>query len=238
MDQITGTDEMRFLDGRGGDAARLADLARHLDLLAEGDDPGLPGWESCLLDLRRVLNGPRISAELSCPDCGEGVALIFGIDDLPRDADPVTDSIAGVALRALRLSDLLAVEAEGRDRLTALLSRAGDRTADWAAAVLAGPDRDNAVTVLERAVSGLDLHLSTNCTDCGAAIVSAFDVQAFVSAELTEAARRLLDDVHRIASVYHWSESDILALPRNRRLAYLSRIDSDSLRMEIVDVRR
>lgn len=238
MKQITGTDEMRFLGGGGGDAARLADLARHLDLIAEGDDPDLPAWESCLLDLRRVMSGPRVSAELTCPDCGEGVALIFGIDDLPRITTPAAETVAGAALRALRLSDLVAVEASGRDRLTDLLSRATGRDNGWAAGVLAGPDRVDAVAALERAVSGLDLELGTRCTDCGSAIVSPFDVQAFVGAELADGARHLLDEVHRIASTYHWSEQDILALPRSRRMAYLDRIDRDALHLEITDVRR
>ncbi|MDK3073550.1 hypothetical protein QO034_10540 [Sedimentitalea sp. JM2-8] len=238
MKQITGTDEMRFLGGGGGDAARLADLARRLGLIAEGDDPGLPAWESCLLDLRRALSGPRVSAELTCPDCGEGVALIFGIDDLPRIASPAVETAAGAALRPLRLSDLVAVEASGGDRLAQLLARAAGRDSGWAAGVLAGPDRDGAVTALERAVSGLDLEIGTRCTECGSAIVSPFDVQAFVGAELEDAARRLLDDVHRIASTYHWSEQDILALPRSRRMAYLGRIDRDALQLEITDVRR
>ena len=32
-------------------------------------------------------------------------------------------------------------------------------------------------------------------------------------------------DIHRIASVYHWSEAEILSLPRQRRLRYLDLID-------------
>ncbi|MFY0991984.1 hypothetical protein [Halomonas sp. C05BenzN] len=35
----------------------------------------------------------------------------------------------------------------------------------------------------------------------------------------------LLDDVHRLASGYHWSEAEILALPEARRRAYLDRLD-------------
>ncbi len=37
--------------------------------------------------------------------------------------------------------------------------------------------------------------------------------------------QRLLDDVHRIASVYNWSEAEILSLPRQRRMRYLELID-------------
>ena len=54
-----------------------------------------------------------------------------------------------------------------------------------------------------------------------------FDVPAFVMSELREHGRTLLDDVHALASVYHWTEPDIFALPLRRRLAYLARLDAD-----------
>ncbi|MBL8741651.1 MAG: hypothetical protein JNK04_11175 [Myxococcales bacterium] len=38
----------------------------------------------------------------------------------------------------------------------------------------------------------------------------------------------LLQDVHRIASRYHWAERDILALSWARRRRYLNLIDSES----------
>lgn len=34
-------------------------------------------------------------------------------------------------------------------------------------------------------------------------------------------------DVHRLASLYHWSEPEILRLTRRRRREYLSLIDGD-----------
>jgi hypothetical protein len=38
---------------------------------------------------------------------------------------------------------------------------------------------------------------------------------------------RLFDEVHRIATHYHWSERDILTLSWRRRGRYLARIDRD-----------
>jgi hypothetical protein len=236
MDQITGLQEMRFLAQAGGDAARLAALARAMGVLAADADPDLAGWEVCLLALRRALSGPRIHAELTCPECGEGNALIFGVDDLPTTAPPVAETVANVPLRALRLSDLEAVEAAGGNRLEAVLARASDRDADWARAILAGPGAARAVEALERSLAGLDIQLATNCTECGADIVSPFDVQGFVMAERAGTARRLLDEVHMIARAYHWSEAEILSLPRDRRLAYLARIERDALQIEVRDV--
>jgi len=46
--------------------------------------------------------------------------------------------------------------------------------------------------------------------------------------ELTGRARRLLQDVHRLALAYHWSEADIWRLPLHRRLAYLLALEGDA----------
>jgi hypothetical protein len=39
--------------------------------------------------------------------------------------------------------------------------------------------------------------------------------------------RKVLRDVHRIATRYHWTEEAILRLSTTRRLAYLALIDAD-----------
>ncbi len=235
LDQFTGLQEMHFLTQAGGDAARLATLARATGVLAADADPDLAGWEDCLLELRRALSGPRISAELTCPDCGEGVALIFGVDDLPKDAKTVAEEVAGVRLRNLHLSDLEAIEAAQGNRLQQVLMRATGRDADWAEAQLTEAAAET-VAALERCIAGLDLQLGTQCTECNAEISAPFDVQAFVMAERNATACRLLDEVHMIAQSYHWSEAEILSLPHDRRLAYLARIERDALQIEVSNV--
>jgi hypothetical protein len=235
MNQITGTDEMMLLGGATGECARLAEFAMRIGALASGEDPELPVWEERLLELRRRLLGSRISAELICPSCAAKVALIFGDDDLPRAPPTVVAEVDGEKLRALRLSDVLEVEARNgvERRLELLLAQAAGRDVDWAKQVLVGPSRAAAVAALEQAVAGLDLQIGTTCTECGGNIVAPFDVPKFVLTELEAETRRLLDGVHRIASTYHWSEAEILALPRERRQAYLTRIERDDLRSEI-----
>lgn len=235
MEQFTGNQELSFLVQAGGDAARLATLARATGVLADDADPDLANWEACLLDLRCVLSGPRISLEMNCPDCGEGVALNFVVDDLPRKASPVVEEIAGVRLRTMHLSDLQAIEATQEDRLQQVLMRATGKDAVWAESQLTNAPAET-VAALERCIAGLDLQLGTQCTECKAGISAPFDVQAFLIAERNGTGRILLDEVHMIAQSYHWSESEILSLPRDRRLAYLARIERDALKIELSDV--
>ncbi|MBL9060454.1 MAG: hypothetical protein JNK88_10585 [Mangrovicoccus sp.] len=224
MRELTGQDEMAFLDRQGGGVhSRLAGLAVALDVaalpvLAALD---LAAWEDRLLGLRARLMGRRIEAEAQCPACAARVALIFSADDLPREPDP-----AG-PLGPLHLGDLLALEAEGlggEAGLAALLAAATGLDRDTAAARLAGPDRDDLVAALEARAAGLGLEIGTACTECGAAMTVPFDIARFLDTELGGRAARLLDEVHLIASAYHWSEAAILALPAGRRRAYLDRI--------------
>lgn len=73
-------------------------------------------------------------------------------------------------------------------------------------------------------VSEILFHL--DCPSCGHAWESLLDCGAFLGREVAAAARRLLRQVHDLASAYGWSERAILALPADRRLAYLELIES------------
>ena len=90
--------------------------------------------------------------------------------------------------------------------------------------MLAGPDREGWIAALETRAAGLGLELGTSCTGCGAAMVLPFDIAVFLDGEMGARASRLLDEVHLLASSYHWSESEILALPASRRQDYLKRV--------------
>jgi hypothetical protein len=63
------------------------------------------------------------------------------------------------------------------------------------------------------------IHL--HCAVCSHAWQVLFDIERFLWSKFCAAAHRLLDDVHALASFYHWSEQDILALGARRRQAYL-----------------
>lgn len=225
MRTLTGQDEMAFHDRRaGGPHTRLAGLSAALGGVAHDRLAALTlaMWEEQLLTLRFALFGRRIEAEANCGDCGAGVALIFSAEDLPREMTEFSGEIG-----ALTLGDLLAVEAEGlrgEAGLAALLAAAMRIGRAQAAARLASPDRAALIAALEARTAGLALEIGTACTECGAAMVLPFDVATFLDAELGARAAQLLDEVHLIASAYHWSEREILALPTPRRHDYLARI--------------
>lgn len=65
------------------------------------------------------------------------------------------------------------------------------------------------------------IYLSLHCPACDHRWSLLFDLRAYFWIEIQTGARRLLREVHALASVYGWRESDILALSPWRRRAYL-----------------
>ncbi|MBX3330914.1 MAG: hypothetical protein KF722_10965 [Nitrospira sp.] len=69
-----------------------------------------------------------------------------------------------------------------------------------------------------------DVHLSIHCPGCDHRWPMPFDILAYFWSEIHLAARRLLRDIHVLASVYGWRESDILMLSEGRRRIYLEMV--------------
>jgi len=69
-----------------------------------------------------------------------------------------------------------------------------------------------------------DTTLELRCTACGHEWRAALDIGRFFWQELAAEARRLLREVHLLASAYGWRETEILALTPARRNAYLAQV--------------
>lgn len=76
-------------------------------------------------------------------------------------------------------------------------------------------------TALEQAAPELAQQLQLACPECGEQHQVQLDWYRGIHKPIGE----LLDQIHRLATNYHWSEQEILALPKQRRTAYLRRLD-------------
>lgn len=197
---------------------------RHPEELA-GFDLGLRDWH--LLRLRRALFGTALAGHGECPHCGERIEVQLDAralqDDVPPAAPTHYVDAAGRRYRLPTSRDLIAVaglhdaEASARALFAAcsLDAEIGDLAETDAAAV----ERGLSALAAERGVQ-----LGLCCAACGESWLLDFDPGAFCWEEIDAHAQALLDDVHRLASAYGWSERDILALGDARRVAYLDRI--------------
>ena len=116
---------------------------------------------------------------------------------------------------------------------------AGVGPAAMAAALLVEPPLDDlagdGITTqeiddsLDRAMEQYDplvgFHLDVNCPECGHPTAQAPDLAGAALERLWRAQLGLIDQVHRLASHYHWTEEEIAKVPAWRRQSYLARID-------------
>lgn len=66
-----------------------------------------------------------------------------------------------------------------------------------------------------------EIELEGKCGECGQALHASCDLAQTWLARVHRRIGEMLSDIHLLASHYHWSERDILALPAARRAAYI-----------------
>jgi hypothetical protein len=181
--------------------------------------------------LARQLSGHlgrgRVWLTATCTACGE--SFDFAV---PQTELPVKEAGAGYPYaevetprRRLRLrvptgADQEAIAGLGDDDAVRLLFErcllAGDAAADADDGELAAAE-----TAVEAVAPEVALAAVAACPACGAGNEIAVDPYLVLAVHPEE----LFVEVHRLASSYHWSEAEILALPRDRRRLYLRLID-------------
>ncbi|HEU4595307.1 MAG TPA: hypothetical protein VFS10_09210 [Pyrinomonadaceae bacterium] len=67
----------------------------------------------------------------------------------------------------------------------------------------------------------VEIEVEGACPECGTPCSTRFDIQSFFTAEMRGNLHGLEREVHFLALHYHWSERDILSMPRRKRLRYV-----------------
>ncbi|MEV8509055.1 hypothetical protein AB0368_30055 [Actinoplanes sp. NPDC051475] len=191
-----------------------------------------------LLQLRRATFGDRVRAALVCPwpGCGERVSLEFSLADVPVEPRELPGRWHTMVLSdgrevVFRLptgadqEDLapLAGENEGA-ALTALLTRCvgrlgGDDDPDLAG--LSSRARAEIEDRMRQVAPSVAQTMDARCPECGRAFTAPFDVQRFFLGELRTDGTRLYQEIHYLAYHYHWSETEIMAMTRDKRQRYI-----------------
>jgi hypothetical protein len=184
-------------------------------------------------------------------DCGKKVDIDFSLHDIPvRESDEkgplYTRALASeaacsgaqgeqyreVAFRLPNGEDHEAiapvVEANEAQALALLLARCVHRL---------GPLHDPGLEVIQRlspltraeiarhmeeAAPHVDLTLGADCPECAREFTVPFDLVGFLLGECHTSRALLYREVHYLAYHYHWSEHDIMALPREKRRTYIA----------------
>jgi hypothetical protein len=189
--------------------------------------------DAALLRLRIALHGPLADAVVDCPVCGSEF-------DVPVDLDRIESRAVAAAAVSVTVDGFSAVvrppasdDLSGFDGLDApaladalfrrCVAQATFHGEPVAVSALPGSVRLAASRALsERGMESPAADLI--CGTCGADWRAPIDIARMVLRDIDAWVNRQLDDVHRIASAYHWSEREILALSPARRQFYLEAI--------------
>ena len=201
--------------------------------------------EALLLQLRSLTFGDRMSCVLRCPraECGERMDLDLRASELILDSPQKAAGIHEVAvddwLVKFRVPDGADQEAVARmaygdeqraveillSRCVQSVERDGRRASGIPAAIA-----DRISETMAEIDPQAEIALDARCPACGQAFRTILDTASFFFTEIATRARALLGEVHLLASAYHWSEAEILAMPEPRRRRYLDLADASLTR--------
>jgi hypothetical protein len=191
--------------------------------------------DALLLQLREKVFGPYLTGYAVCRSCGEPLEVRLHVKDLVRsDSDveyvespPIPFLIQGyeLLLRPLNSLDLSECAADNIGEPRRLFSRC--LIAASAGGVIVTEEQvpdEVALAVMEDVVKAdprADIQIALCCAACRTIMHEAFDIVSFFWSEIDVWARRVLREVHLLASAYGWSEGDILSMSPVRRQFYL-----------------
>lgn len=174
--------------------------------------PSLRGWAACRQcgeKLEFDVDGHAL-VETGAGDDGTGTVTIEScVFRLPTSRDLARlAAAADTSSAAARLLDLCLVEDDSAEKPDGWSQHDVEAIGEQLAAA------DPLAEIL------LDLH----CPLCGESFKEALDLSMFFWSELEGRSKRLLLDVHELASAYGWTEAEVLSLSPVRRNFYLEQV--------------
>ena len=219
---------------------RLASSARVTRLLSSclvslGGEPVTTGLirkllvgdrDYLMLQLRRLSLGDEVNAVLNCPACSAPMDVSFRASEVPVEWRPQKALSHTMAAGTREIQFRLPTGGDQEDLLGKNPEEAAEELLDRCildegGCALSSQERAAVVDEMERVAPRVELELDMTCPECSHSFVAPFDTTAFFFDEMRANSRQLLREVHTLAFYYHWSESEILGLRRERRREYL-----------------
>jgi hypothetical protein len=187
--------------------------------------------DAALLTVHNRLFGSQLMTFTRCPSCGEAVETTFSTHDIHLPAPPLAADMDlrvdvdgyAVVCRVPNSHDLTAGLQTG-DPLTLLERCVKQITRDEKPCTVHDMPR-SVIEAISQALDEADpqsnIQIALTCPYCEQTWLALFDIAVYLWQEIDTHARRLLREVHALASVYCWSERDILCMSAWRRRRYL-----------------
>ena len=224
----------------------MASPERSLDKLAS-----LPLGErnALLLDLRVLTLGRRMEGFAVCPECSTQLEFVLDARELAKGlrARPAEAAeLAGFTMRPANTLDLLAssaaeneeqarsillartlgVEPEELDELVAAAEFEAGKSTGRGLQSHSHPAAALLLEQFEQMNASAEIRVQLECAVCRSHPSLDLDITRFLLREIAGVARRLMTDIHELASAYGWSERSIAAMSATRRAAYLEMLSA------------
>jgi hypothetical protein len=251
---LTGRDEMELRD----QAARLTSAAIITALLARcvrrlGSLPAVNenvargmlvgDREFLVMRLFEHNCGAAVNGAMRCPngDCRKLMDMTLSLSDMAVEQRPVPARHFHLRLSGEPAREITFRLPTGGDQeavtgiddkvraATALLARCTG-LGESEISALPAPIRDEIDAEMERRAPQADLEIEATCPECGCLFSGRAEWPAHCLANLVSEATGLERDVHVLAWHYHWSESDVLSMPRAKRRRYIGLIEEELFR--------
>ena len=180
-----------------------------------------------LFDLHRMSFGSRLRGWTSCAGCGEKVEFDLEANSLMIEDGPEEALVVGDERFRLPTSRDMAEVMAASDAKAAAI-RLVERCAVDASRAVTWSDRmlEEVEEKMATADPMAETRLRLRCPTCDREWDETLDIASFVWAEIEARARRLLWEVHSLASAYGWTEAETLSLPAARRATYLEMVQA------------
>lgn len=242
--EITGVEEQAVAGTSTRDAIVLLDalVVSCSDGAVQDKGVGcLVSWdrERLLAAVYMRTYGNRVESTLKCGQCAEKFEMDFQLDALLkflRPADPATLGVTclengafisgeGIAFRLPTGDDeCLVAGLDPEDARSVLLGRCIQNESE---APGFEQQMDSIQSTMESLSPLVDIELDARCPECGHEQVAHFDLQYYLLSSIRGERRRLMEEIHALASNYGWSLSEILSLPRSQRRMLAELVEAD-----------
>jgi hypothetical protein len=194
-----------------------------------------------LLELRAATLGLQMEGRAVCPECRVQLEFVLDVrqlaqglrEQLPEDGGACN----GFAIRQANTADLLACaratgEEEARTILlerTVSLQPAEPESVELNQASLQSlpaPVTTALIEQFEKLNAAAEIQVQLQCAGCEGRPRLDLDIAHYLVREIAGAARRLMVEIHELASAYGWSEESIARMSGARRAAYLEMLNA------------
>jgi hypothetical protein len=226
--------------------ARLPDRARAILRAAyphrgaaEWEARTIGEWNSALLRFRSAQFGPVLQIFDRCPSCNGSIEFEAAIDRiLPAEDPPAAEHALSTGDWTIRYRPLTgadwsrafrreedAPEEAAKRLLGAALLCVREGATEAAPERLPDQAWEELADALVEADTASEIIFKVRCPSCGEEWDAPLEPAEFLWREINATCRRLLRQIHALATAYGWSEAAILRMSRERRATYLQLVE-------------